>query len=83
MFSEGKGMIKNTIIGAGIGGVLGAAGGIFGGEALNSGIEYLAQAPTALQYTVDVVGGVAGGVVGASIGGTIAQAGKLYKWVKG
>lgn len=56
--------VAGTLIGA----VAGGIGGFYVGQAVNDYVEFLREAPKALQYGVDAVTIVAGGGLGAAIG---------------
>lgn len=81
-FRTMKRTVGAAFVGAGIGFVAGATGGVFVGEALNDYAEVLKEAPKALQYAVDVGSALVCGFVGAGIGGTIAKIPGMYKFIK-
>lgn len=81
-FSNAKKGVKAGCIGAGVGFVVGAVGGIYLGESINDYVEVLKQAPAAIQYGVDVASALVCGGVGASIVGALAQIPSKYKMSK-
>jgi len=74
--------IKSGFIGAGIGALIGGAGGVYVGESLNDYIEVLKQAPATIKYAVDIGCGLVGAVTVATIGGSVSQYPTLYKIFK-
>jgi len=75
-------MQKRAIVGAGIGTVVGIAGGIYLAENINDYAESLKQAPQAIRYGLDAALAIVGGGVCGSFGGVIAQLPGLYKFFK-
>lgn len=81
-FSTLKKTAKKGFIGGGVGFIVGAVGGVWLGESINDYVEFLKQAPIAIQYAVDFGSAVGCGGIGAGIGASLAQAKGLYKLLK-
>lgn len=71
--------MKVAFICGGIGLVVGIAGGVYLGEAINEHVEVFKQVPAMTRYGIDVAfAGLFGGF-GASIGASISQTSRFYK----
>ncbi|MBI5064726.1 hypothetical protein HZA97_00690 [Candidatus Woesearchaeota archaeon] len=81
-FNNVRSTVKAGFIGAGVGLVVGIAGGIYLGESINDYVEALKQAPKAIQYAVDAGSAFLCGSAGAGVGAAIGQLPGLYRMFK-